>query len=382
MYRSLVNFIRDFYSTNDPISLHEPFFDDVEKDCLARVIDSGFVSSVGQEVTDFENQIALFTNSRYAIATMNGTSALHMALILSGVQENNEVLTQSLSFVATSNAISYCQAKPVFIDVDLESLSFSADSFASFIDEFGDLRNDGLCWNKSTNRIIRACLPMHTFGLAADIERIKDICDSNNIILVEDAAESLGTTFNNRHTGTNGAFGILSFNGNKIITTGGGGMILTNHEEHAIRVRHLTTTAKKDHKWLFSHDAVGYNYRMPNINAALGIAQLKKLPLFLDKKRFLASSYQKWGEENNIRFAKEVPNSLSNYWLNTIIAENQEQRDLLLSETNSQSIMTRPAWTPMHELAFNKHYQTGDLKNTNWLYKRIVNLPSSPKMDG
>jgi len=382
MFDDLIAFIQDLYRTKDTIPLHEPFFEDEEKKFLIDVIESTFVSSVGTLVGEFEERICEFTGSKFAIATVNGTAALHTALLLSGVQENDEVVTQSLTFVATSNAINYCRAKPIFLDVDLDTLGLSPLSLSNFLNEKCELRDDGFCWNKKTNRIIRACIPMHTFGLSCKIEKIKTICTKWNIKVVEDAAESIGTVTNDMHTGTIGDFGILSFNGNKIITTGGGGMILLDDQDIARQGKHITTTAKIDHQWQFNHDLVGYNYRMPNLNAALGLPQINKLSRFVDIKRKIALAYQEWGTNNGYDFVSEAKDTKSNYWLNTILLSNKKERDILLSETNRASIMTRPVWTPMHLLPFNTANQRDDLKNTEWLADRIVNLPSSiPKDD-
>jgi len=377
MSKDLINFIRDLYATKESIPLHEPYFDEAEKESVIKAIDSTFVSSVGPMVNQFEQKITEYTGSRYAISVVNGTAALHTALLLSGVTQDDEVITQSLTFVATCNAIHYCNAKPILLDVDLKTLGLSAEALRVFLDSHCELRDDGLCWNKLSNRIIRACLPVHTFGLSLEISLIKEICDQFNIVLIEDAAESLGTRFKGEHTGTIGKYGILSFNGNKIITTGAGGMILTDDEEKAIEAKHITTTAKLEHQWFFGHNQIALNYRLPNLNAALGITQMDKLPEFIRKKRIIASAYQEWGSENNFQFMKELPTTKSNYWLNTIITENIDQRDQILEETNAESVMTRPAWTPMHKLNFNHGFQTDSLKNTEWLFERIVNVPSS-----
>ena len=380
MSKDLINFIRDLYATKESIPLHEPYFDEADKESVIKSIDSTFVSSIGPMVSQFEQKITEYTGSRYAIAVVNGTAALHTALLLSGVTQDDEVITQSLTFAATYNAIHYCNAKPILLDVDLKTLGLSAEALRGFLNDNCELRDDGLCWNKLTNRIVRACLPMHTFGLSLEIILIKDICDQFNIVLIEDAAESLGTRFKGEHTGTIGKYGVLSFNGNKIITTGGGGMILTDDEEKAIEAKHITTTAKLEHEWFFGHDRVAFNYRLPNLNAALGIAQMDKLPEFIRSKRKIAAAYQEWGRENNFQFMKELSTTKSNYWLNTIVTENIDKRDQLLQETNAESVMTRPAWTPMHKLNFNHEFQADSLKNTEWLFERIVNVPSSAIM--
>jgi len=377
MFDGFVNFVRELYGTSDFIPLHEPLFIGNEKKYLLDTIDSTFVSSVGEYVDEFEKKIAEYTGSKYAIATVNGTSALHIALKLAGVEDGSEVITQSLTFVATCNAIRYCGAEPVFVDVDRDTLGLSPKSLEVFLDEYCEVRDDGFCWNKTSNRIVTACLPMHTFGFPVHLDEIKKVCDKYNICLVEDAAESLGSFYKERHTGTVGKLAILSFNGNKIMTTGGGGMILTNNEELASKAKHLTTTAKVSHKWNFEHDEVGFNYRMPNINAALGVAQLEVLPSFVEKKREVAKKYQEWGESNGMEFTQEPNNTKANYWLNTVITEDEKQRDEMLECTNKNKVMTRPAWTPMHRLSMNQHCQSSELKNTEWLFERIVNLPSS-----
>ena len=377
MGKKLIQFIRNLFQSEDLIPLHEPFFDEEEKEFLIKAMDSTFVSSTGPLVNQFEKEIAKFTGSKYAIATSNGSSALHTALILEGVSKGEEVLTQSLTFVATVNAIHYCGALPVFLDVDKKNLGLSASSLEEFLEEYGEIRDDGFCWNISTGKKISACLPMHTYGLSLEIQKIKVICNKFNIPLIEDAAESLGTKIDNSHSGTFGDIGVLSFNGNKIMTTGGGGMILTNDENKASRARHLTTTARIEDGRNFDHDEVGFNYRLPNLNASLGLAQIKKMPLFIKEKREIASCYQQWGKENGFEFLEESENTESNYWLNTLVSKDLNERDHLLKETNEAQVMTRPAWKPMHLLSFNSQFQTDSLINTQWLFERIVNVPSS-----
>lgn len=378
MYNDLIGFIKSLYNTNGNLSLHEPFFDDEDKKALIEVIESRYVSSVGAMITDFENEIRKFTNSRYAIATVNGTSALHTSLKLSGVSVNDEVITQSLTFIATSNAIVYCGAIPNYLDVDKDTLSLSPINLESFLVKNCEIRNDGYCWNKLTDRRIKSCILMHTFGLAGRAQEIKDICDRYNIFLIEDAAESLGTYIGDKHSGTIADIGILSFNGNKIITTGGGGMILTQKDSFEEKSRHLTTTAKVPHKWSFDHDEIGFNYRMPNLNAALGLSQIKKLPNFLKAKRFLAKSYQDYGKKNSIEFVSEIHGTISNYWLNALLAKNIEERNKILEICHENNIESRPVWTPMHRLEINNDFEaSGSLKNSDWLFDRIVCLPSS-----
>lgn len=377
MYNDFVHFVRELYQTNDFIPLHAPQFRGNEKQYLLHTIDSTFVSSVGAYVDQFEERVTEYTGAKYAIATVNGTSALHIALKLAGVEPETEVITQSLTFVATCNAIRYCQADPVFVDVDLETMGLSPDSLVAFLDEHAELRDDGYCWNKISNKKITACLPMHTFGFPVRLDEIAKICQQYRIALVEDAAESLGSYYKGKHTGILGKTAAISFNGNKIITTGGGGMVLTNDTEIAKRTKHVTTTAKVPHKWAFEHDEVGYNYRLPNLNAALGVAQMESLPDFLSEKRTIAMAYQQWGSENGVQFVQEPINTQSNYWLNTLITEDKCKRDEWLQQTNDLGVMTRPAWRPMHQLGMNKDALCTDLINTNHLYERLINVPSS-----
>jgi perosamine synthetase len=378
MFDEFVDFVRDTYKTDGFIPLHEPRFVGNEKKYINECIDSTYVSSIGDYVNKFEKKVAEYTGIKYAISTINGTAALHMSLLLSGVKPDTEVITQSLTFVATCNAISYCGAIPVFIDVDLNTLGLSPECLESFLNEHAELRDDGLCWNKTSNRLLAACLPMHTFGFPAQLDEIKHLCDCYNIPLVEDAAESIGSLYKGNHTGCIGKVSALSFNGNKVITTGGGGMIMTNDEDLAIRAKHLTTTAKVKQPWFFEHDEIGYNYRLPNLNASIGLAQLEVLPNNLQNKRSLAIRYQQWGSENGLNFVHEPVNTKSNYWLNTVITENKEQRDLMLKITNNNKVMTRPAWMPMHQLKMNCNFYKDQMVNTNWLYERLVNVPSSP----
>ena len=377
MYKEFVHFVRELYQTNDFIPLHAPQFRGNEKEYLLDTIDSTYVSSVGAYVDTFEERVAEYTGAKHAIATVNGTSALHIALKLAGVEPSTEVITQSLTFVATCNAIRYCQAEPVFVDVDLDTMGLSPESFAAFLDEHAEVRDDGKCWNKTTNNKITACLPMHTFGLPVRLDEIAEICHQYHIPLVEDAAESLGSFYKEQHTGILGKSAAISFNGNKIITTGGGGMVLTNDAEIAKRAKHITTTAKVPHKWAFEHDEVGYNYRLPNLNAALGVAQMESLPGFVSEKRGLAAAYQQWGSENGVQFAQQPINTHANYWLNTLITEDQQTRDEWLLHTNELGVMTRPAWTPMHLLAINKGVVSADMSNTIHLYDRLINVTSS-----
>ncbi len=377
MYSKFVNFVKETFGTNDFIPLHEPRFVGNEKKYLNECIDSTFVSSVGKFVDAFEDNIAKYTGAKHAIACVNGTAALHIALILSGVTKNDEVITQPLTFIATANAISYTGAKPIFIDVDKDTLGLSPEKLETFLSENTYFDDEGFCYNKKTDKIIKACIPMHTFGHPVRIDEVKFICDKYNIILIEDAAESLGSYYKNQHTGTFGKFGTLSFNGNKTITTGGGGMILTNDTELAKKAKHLTTQAKVPHKWEYVHDFIGYNYRLPNINAALGVAQLEQLPKFIEKKRELAKMYEEFFKDIGIQFVSEPKNSKSNYWLNFVLLKNREERDNFLKFTNENGVMTRPVWELMNRLEMFKGCQAEDIKNAEWLADRVVNIPSS-----
>jgi len=365
---------------NPTIPLHEPKFIGNEKEYLNECIDSTFVSSVGKFVDEFEKRIAEYTGSKYAVVTVNGTAALQVALRLAGVSENDEVITQPLTFVATCNAIKYLGANPVFVDVDKDTLGLSPESLERFLNENSVIENNK-CVNKKTNNKIKACLPMHTFGHPCKIDKIVEICDKFNISVVEDAAESLGSFYKNKHTGTFGLFGTLSFNGNKIITTGGGGMILTNNEQLARKAKHITTTAKVPHTYEYIHDELGYNYRMPNLNAALGCAQLEQLPKFIENKRELAEKYKRYFEKlDDITFISEPENSFSNYWLNAIILKDKNERDKFLRITNEQGVMTRPIWKLMYKLEMYKDCLRQDCKNAEWLEDRVVNIPSSVRI--
>lgn len=375
MFNHVVKFIRETYDTNEFLPLHEPVFWGNEKEYLNECIDSTFVSSVGKFVDQFENMVAEFTGAKYAIATVNGTAALQVALQLVGVEESTEVITQPLSFIASCNAISYCRAKPVFIDVDKDTMGLSPESLLIFLIEHTEQRDDG-CNNKITNKRISAVLPMHTFGHSCRIDEIAMICDQYNIVLVEDAAESLGSYYKDRHTGTFGQISAFSFNGNKTITTGGGGMIVTNDKVLAKKAKHLTTTAKIPHRYEYRHDEIGYNYRLPNINAALGCAQMETLELILSNKRELAELYKNFFEDTEIDFIQETADSRANYWLNAVVLENKEERELFLETTNEAGIMTRPIWQLMNRLEMFKDCQVEDLTNSYWLEERVVNIPS------
>lgn len=376
MFESLIKFIREQYRSNDFIPLHAPVFTGREREYLADTIDSTFVSSIGAYVDRFEDDIASYTGSPRAVATMNGTAALHIALQLAGVKNRDLVITQPLTFIATCNAINYCGAEPVFVDVDRHTLGLSPVALSAWLEEYAHLDDAGICRAKSDGRVVRACLPMHTFGHPVDLDGLLAVCHRWNLVLLEDAAESLGSNYKGRHTGTFGVLGTLSFNGNKIITTGGGGMILSG-EALGARAKHLTTTAKKPHPYEYVHDEVGYNYRLPNLNAALGCAQLEQLETFIAQKRDLASRYAVQLKGSDLNFFSEPADCRSNYWLNAVLCENLQHRDALLKATNDNGVMTRPVWALMNHLPMYSSSRCGALPMAEWLEARIVNLPSS-----
>jgi len=377
MYRDIVDFIQELYGTKEFIPLHEPRFIGNEKKYLNDCIDSTFVSSVGKYVDMFEEQFALKVGANYAIATVNGTSALHIALLLANVQRDDEVITQPLTFVATCNAITYIGAKPIFVDVDIDTMGLSPTILEKFLVKNCELI-DGKCINKTTKRVIKACVPMHTFGHPCKIDEIEIICKKWGIILVEDSAESLGSYYKNRHTGTFGKLGAFSFNGNKIITSGGGGVIVTDDENLAKRAKYLTTTAKVPHPFEYVHDEIGYNYRMPNLNASLLVAQLEQLDKFKANKRDLALKYEEFFKNiDDIEFIKEPKNSKSNYWLQAIIVKDLENRDKFLEFTNKNGVMSRPIWKLMNKLDIFKTMQCSSLENAEYLEKRVINISSS-----
>jgi perosamine synthetase len=373
----LIKFIQNIYNTTDFLPLHEPRFIGNEKKYLNDCIDSTFVSSVGKYVDEFEKIFAQKVGSKYAIATVNGTSALHISLILSDVKKDDEVITQPLTFIATCNAIDYIRAKPIFVDVDFDTMGLSPKSLKEFLENNCEIK-DNRCINKTTKKTIKACVPMHTFGHACKIQEIKDICDRWNIALVEDSAESLGTYYGDKHTGTFGKISAFSFNGNKIITSGGGGVIVTDDEDLAKKAKHLTTTAKIPHPYEYRHDMIGYNYRMPNLNAALLVAQMEQLDKFVENKRDLASKYEEFfSSYDDIDFIKEPKDSKSNYWLQAVILKDKTIRDEFLEFTNKNGIMTRPIWKLMNELEMFKDAQSTDLSNSKYLEERVVNITSS-----
>lgn len=384
--QSIISFIKSIFPKKDIIHLHEPLFVGKEREYLINAIDSTFVSSTGEYVNRFEKMMTEITGAKYAVAIVNGTSALHLALLCAGVKSNDLVITQSLSFIATTNAISYIGAKPVFIDVDLETMGMCPKALENWlknetIAQFDTETQKMACFYKKTMQKVSAVVPMHTFGHPCQIEEIKSVCETYHIALLEDAAESIGSYSNQQHTGTFGLAGVFSFNGNKTVTCGGGGAIITNDESFARNAKHLSTQAKVPHRWAFNHDEIGFNYRMPNINAALACAQLEQLDQFVNNKRLLAEIYiHYFQEQNKVVFKKETINTKSNYWLNTIQFESLEKRNEFLEESNQDGIYTRPTWTPTHLLPMYKNAICGDLENTVFLADRLVNLPSSIRL--
>lgn len=374
-----VNYIQSCYKTDKFIPLHEPRFIGNEKKYLTECIDSTFVSSVGQFVDRFEQLVADYTGAKKAVVCVNGTNALHMALLLAGVKQNDEVIMQPLTFIATANAVSYLGAQPIFIDVDRDTLGISPNKMEEWLLENAEVTSQG-CINKNTRRRIAACVPMHTFGHPVRLHELVDLCKKYQIPLIEDAAESLGSYYNGQHTGTFGEIGVLSFNGNKTITTGGGGMLLFNNDELAARAKHLTTQAKVPHAWEFVHDSIGYNYRMPNINAALGCAQMENLPYFIEQKRALAEEYCHFFSTMGLKFLSEPANCKSNYWLNALILDSETERNEFLTFTNKQGVMTRPIWRLMNKLPMFEQCQKSDLSQAEWLEQRVVNIPSSVRV--
>jgi len=375
-YKTLINFIRDIYGTNELIPLHAPLFIGNESTYVKETIDSNFVSSVGKFVSDFEADLAKFTGSPRAVAVCSGTAALHTSLVLCEIKKDDYVITQSITFVATCNSISYCGAKPIFIDIDKNTLGLSPSKTEEWLSENAYIDNDGNCRNRLDDKKIKACIPMHTFGHPIDLDNMKNVCKKWNLFLIEDAAESLGSYYKGKHTGTFGDYGTLSFNGNKVITTGGGGAILSN-EQNGNRAKHITTTGKVDHEYEYFHDMVAFNYRMPNINAALGVAQIEKLNEFLKNKRKLAKTYKEFFQDSEFIFFDEPTDSKSNFWLNAIICHDKGQRDELLKFTNKNNIMTRPIWIMMTKLPMWENSIKGNLENSFWAEERIVNIPSS-----
>jgi aminotransferase in exopolysaccharide biosynthesis len=374
--KNTISFIREIYQSQDFIPLHEPRFVGNEKKYLLDTIDSTFVSSVGAYVDRFEEMMQGISQTKKAVAVVNGTSGIQVALRLVGVNIGDEVLTQALTFVATANAIAYNGAKPVFIDVDLDTMGLSPNAVRYFLEEYGELRENG-CYNKKTGNKIAACLPMHTFGFPVRIDELIKICNDWKIPVVEDAAESLGSEYKGQPTGSFGEVGVFSFNGNKIVTSGGGGAIVTNNDSLGIKAKYLTTTAKQPHAYEYVHDELGYNYRMPNLNAALACAQLEKLNWFLEKKRELTKKYEEFFKGADAKFRTELPETKANYWLMCVELENRNARDLFLKETNEAKVMTRPIWELMFRLPMYQDCLKDEQVNARFLVDRIVNIPSS-----
>ncbi|HAA1581475.1 aminotransferase LegC [Campylobacter coli] len=379
MFKKEISFIKSLFNKEN-IALHEPCFIGNEKKYLLECIDSGFVSSVGEFVTRFEEALKEKTKTRFVIATNTGTAALHIALLANGIDENCEVITQSISFVATANAIAYTGAKPVFLDIDENTLSLSPKALEHFL-ENQTYQKDNLSYNKTTHKPIKACVIMHTFGLSAHIKAIKELCEKYHILLIEDAAEALGSTYENKALGTFGKCGILSFNGNKIITGGCGGAILSDDENLAKLARHLSTTAKIPHPYEYDHDRIAYNYRLCNINAAILLAGLENLELFLENKRELAKIYKDFFKNHDkCKFIDEKSNEKSNFWLNTLLFKNENLRNIFLEECLKNNIFVRPVWKSLPSLKAFQNCQSNELINTKKLEKRLINLPSSVRI--
>lgn len=379
MFDEIIEFIKSLYPGRNPVPLHSPVFLGNEKKYLADCIDSTFVSYVGKYVTQFEDMTAQYTGAKYAIAMVNGTTALQIALQVAGVRLGDEVITQPLTFVATANAISHCGAIPVFVDVDIDTMGLSPQNLNDFLLKNYDIKSDGT-YNRLTGKRLAAIVPMHTFGFPCRIDDIVEIADSFNVPVVEDSAESLGSYYNGRHTGTFGIAGILSYNGNKTITTGGGGMILTDSEAFAKKAKHLSTTAKVPHPYDFVHDQVGYNCRMPNVNAAIGAAQMEKIEDYLLNKRNTSNIYKEYFESKRIDFTSEMKETKANYWLNVIRLKDFNQRNSFLDSANANGVMTRPVWRLMNKLDMYKDCLVGNLDNSEWLEERVVNIPSGVRV--
>ena len=375
-YNEIIDFIKNQFPSKEFIPLHEPTFSGREKEYVLDTIETTFVSSVGAYVDKFELMMADLTKTKKAVAVVNGTSALQVALRLSGLSSGDEVLTQALTFIATINAIIYNGASPVFLDVDKDTMGLSPNSVEAFLEEYGELR-DGFCYNKKTNKKIAACMPMHTFGFPVHLDELVTICYKWNIPVVEDAAESIGSEYNGMPTGSFGKLGVFSLNGNKIVTSGGGGAIVTNDLQLGMKAKHLTTTAKIPHPFEYVHDQIGYNFRMPNLNAALACAQLEQLDSFIQNKRKLAIDYCAFFESKGIVFRKELPNTKANYWLMCLELENKKDRDAFLKETNENKVMTRPIWQLIYKSHLYSNFQRDSQINAMYLEDRIVNIPSS-----
>ncbi|CAK2057013.1 putative aminotransferase [Vibrio crassostreae] len=374
---SIVEFVRDTYKTDEFIPLHAPTFNGNEKAYVMETIESTFVSSVGKFVDDFERKIEAYTGAAKAVATVNGTAALHAALYMADVQRGDLVITQALTFVATCNALYHMGAEPIFVDVSPVSLGLCPKAVDAFLSEHAEVTKTG-CIHKNTGKRIKAVVPMHTFGHPVELDELVAVCLKWNLVLVEDAAESLGSFYKGKHTGTIGDVSAVSFNGNKIITTGGGGMVLCKTQELGARTKHVTTTAKVPHPYEFFHDEPGFNYRMPNLNAALGCAQMEVIEQYLIQKRSLANQYISLFEGTDINFVVEPKYAISNYWLNAIICPDVELREHILQETNAAGVMTRPIWKLMHRLPMFENAMCGDLTQSEFIEAHLINLPSTP----
>jgi len=380
LHKEIVQFVRGTFDTPSAfIALHEPKFTGNEKKYLLDTIDSTYVSSVGAYVNRFEEMMREITGSRSAVAVVNGTAALHMALLVAGVQPGDEVITQPLTFVATVNAISHANARPHFVDVDKDSMGLSPVALRKHLEQIAVVK-EGKCYNKQTGNRIAACVPMHTFGMPLRIDEVVNVCNEFHIPVVEDSTESIGAYYKGRHTGTFGLVGTFSFNGNKTVTSGAGGAIISDNETLGKMAKHLTTTAKVPHPWAFIHDAVGYNYRMPNLNAALACAQLEQLQEYVDNKRELAAIYKKHFSSIGIEMVEEIKDAKANYWLCTIVLKDRAERDAFLQYSNDNGVMSRPAWQLMHKLVMYKDCFRGDLSTSEWLEDRLVNIPSSVRI--
>ena len=376
-FKKITDFIHDLYGGGDFIPLAVPVFIGNEKKYLNECIDTTFVSSVGKFVDRFEEDTARYTGCKRAVVCVSGTNALHMSLMLAGVEKDDEVLTQALTFVATCNALSYIGAHPVFIDVDRDTMGLSPVAVREWLTKNSEQKN-GECYNKRTGRRVKACVPMHTFGHPVHLDELVEVLKEYHIELVEDAAESIGSLYKGKHTGTFGKVGALSFNGNKTITTGGGGMMLFNDEELGAYAKHITTQAKIPHRWEFRHDHIGYNYRMPNINAALGCAQLEHIEEYVASKRETAKAYEEFFKDiPEIEFFTEPKETRSNYWLNVVILKDKEAQLNFLEYTNDNGVMTRPIWELMNRLPMFEKCENDGLKNTIFFADRVVNIPSS-----
>jgi perosamine synthetase len=376
MNKKIINYIKELYHQQNPVLLHCPEFLGNEKKYLAECIDTKYVSYLSHFVTDMENKIKEISGAKYAVALVNGTASLHMLLLAVGIRASDEVITQSLSFAATAAAIVHVNGTPVFVDVEQETLGMSPESLQQFLFENSEMK-DEKCINKKTRRQIKAVVPMHTFGHPVRVDKIKKICDEYSLMLIEDAAESLGSLYQGRHTGTFGKAAILSFNGNKLVTTGGGGMVITDDEAVASQVRYISTTAKRPHRWEFYHDEVGYNLRMPGLNAAVGLAQLECFDAILSNKRKTALLYRQFFDSVNVPFIVEPENAQSNYWLNAILFANRNERDEFLEDSNDNGVQTRPAWTLLHKLPPYQCCQHTETPNAEYIEDRLVNIPSS-----